>query len=72
MGIDIDEEEKRLNQLMDSNDSVNIFLSEGAGMETIVSEMEAKGEPVMRDAFGHVRLDELNPGQWFAKRFKPC
>jgi len=24
---------------------------------------------VRRDAFGHVRLDELNPGQWFAKKF---
>ena len=22
-----------------------------------------------RDAFGHVALDSLNPGQWFAKRF---
>jgi len=70
MGIDIDEEERRLNELMDGKDSVNIFLSEGAGLETIVSEMESKGEPVQRDAFGHVRLDELNPGQWFAKRFK--
>ena len=31
--------------------------------------MEANGENVPRDAFGHVRLDEINPGQWFAKQF---
>ena len=31
--------------------------------------MEASGQEVPRDAFGHVRLDEINPGQWFAKQF---
>jgi len=69
MPIDIDAEAKRLVQLMDENDSVNIFLSEGAGVEDIVREMEANGEEVIKDAFGHVRLDEINPGQWFAKQF---
>ena len=54
---------------MDEKDCINIFLSEGAGVETIVSEMESNGEEVRRDAFDHVRLDELNPGQWFAKKF---
>ena len=54
---------------MDEKDCVNIFLSEGAGIDSIVAEMEANGEDVRRDAFGHVRLDEINPGQWFAKRF---
>ena len=24
---------------------------------------------MLRDAFGHVRLDTINPGQWFAKQF---
>ena len=54
---------------MNENDCVNIFLSEGAGMDTIVREIESKGEEVPRDAFGHVRLDDINPGQWFAKQF---
>ncbi|MBJ80547.1 MAG: pyrophosphate--fructose-6-phosphate 1-phosphotransferase [Myxococcales bacterium] len=67
--IDIGAEAKRLRQRMDEKDSVNIFLSEGAGVESIVAEMEAKGEEVVRDAFGHVRLDEINPGQWFGKQF---
>jgi pyrophosphate--fructose-6-phosphate 1-phosphotransferase len=60
---------ERLKKRMDEKDGVNIFLSEGAGLETIVREMEASGEEVPRDAFGHVRLDEINPGQWFAKQF---
>jgi len=66
---DFDAEITRLRKLMDEKDCVNIFLSEGAGIDRIVAEMEAEGEEVRRDAFGHVRLDEINPGQWFAKKF---
>ena len=67
--IDLEAESKRLKQKMNEKDGVNIFLSEGAGIETIVNEMEAKDEEVPRDAFGHVRLDEINPGLWYAKQF---
>jgi pyrophosphate--fructose-6-phosphate 1-phosphotransferase len=70
MHLDIDAEAKRLTELMDKNDCVNIFLAEGAGTDTIVSEMEAAGEDVPRDAFGHAKLDAVNPGQWYADRFK--
>ena len=63
------EEAERLRKRMDDKDGVNIFLSEGAGLDTIVREIEAQGEDVPRDSFGHVRLDEINPGQWFAKQF---
>ena len=59
----------RLKKIMDKKDGVNIFLSEGAGLDTITREMESNGEVIPRDAFGHVKLDEINPGQWFAKRF---
>jgi pyrophosphate--fructose-6-phosphate 1-phosphotransferase len=48
---------------------VNIFISEGAGVETIVKQMEAAGETVLRDAFGHVRLDTINPGKRFGNQF---
>ncbi len=54
---------------MDEKDGVNIFLSEGAGIDTIVKEKEAAGEAVARDAFGHVKLDLINPGLWFAEQF---
>ena len=67
--IDFNAECSRLKKLMDEKDSINIFLSEGAGTDTIVSEMESNGETVIRDAFGHVALDTINPGQWFAKQF---
>ena len=62
-------EASRLKKIMDEKDGVNIFLSEGAGLETIVREMKNNGETIPKDAFGHVRLDEINPGQWFAKQF---
>ena len=67
--IDIESESKRLKELMDEKDCVNIFLSEGAGIDNIVKELELNGENVLRDAFGHVRLDEINPGEWFASQF---
>ena len=67
--FDFQKEVDRLKKRMDEKDGVNIFLSEGAGLETIVREMESCGEEVPKDAFGHVRLDEINPGQWFAKQF---
>ena len=69
MAIDIPAEAARLKKVMDENDCVNIFISEGAGVKDIVKEMEAKGEAVPRDAFGHVKLDAVNPGQYFAKQF---
>ena len=28
----------------------------------------ARGEEVKRDAFGHVKLDKVNVGDWFSKR----
>jgi len=67
--IDIDAEAARLRTVMDEVGNVNIFLSEGAGLDEIVSQLEASGETVERDPFGHVKLDTINPGQWFAKQF---
>lgn len=69
MGIDIASEAKRLRAVMDNVDCVNIFVSEGAGLDVIVKEMEASGQDVPRDAFGHVKLDAVNPGKWFAEQF---
>ncbi len=67
--IDIASESERLKKIMDEVGNVTIFLSEGAGLDTIVEETEAAGETVPRDPFGHVKLDKLNPGKWFADKF---
>lgn len=67
--IDLDAEAKRLKAVMDSVGNVNIFLSEGAGVPEIIKEIEASGGTVERDPFGHVKLDTINPGNWFAKQF---
>jgi len=69
LAIDIDAEAERLKGVMDTHGNVNIFLSEGAGMHEIVAQLEAAGEEVQRDPFGHVKLDTINPGQWFAQQF---
>jgi diphosphate-dependent phosphofructokinase len=69
MDFDLEGEAKRLRAVMDEQDCVNIFVSEGACVNEIVHEMEAKGDPVPRDAFGHVKLDAVNVGQWFSKQF---
>ena len=69
MHFDLEQEAKRLHDVMDKIDCVNIFISEGAGVETIVKEMESRGEEVPKDAFGHYKLDAVNPGQWFGKQF---
>ena len=70
MDIDLDAEVARLSKAMDKKDSVNVFLSEGAGLDAIIREKEAAGEEVQYDAFGHPRLDTLNPGKWFAEGLK--
>ena len=67
--IDIEAEAVRLNKVMDEVKCVNIFLSEGAGISDIVAEMERAGQEVARDAFGHIRLERINPGAWFGKQF---
>ncbi|MEO7589263.1 MAG: pyrophosphate--fructose-6-phosphate 1-phosphotransferase [Arachnia sp.] len=67
--IDMASEADRLHKVMDEVGNVTIFLSEGAGLDAIVAEMEAAGETVPRDPFGHVKLDKVNPGKWFADRF---
>ena len=67
--IDFKAEAKRLREVMDKYDSVNIFVSEGAGVKDIIAEMKRRGEEVPVDAFGHPRLDKVNVGQYVGKRF---
>ena len=69
MAIDLEAETVRLKAVMDEIGCVNIFLAEGAGIADIVASLEASGEEVARDAFGHVKIDTINPGRYFAEQF---
>lgn len=69
MAPNFDVEADRLRAVMDETGNVNIFWSEGAGVPEIIAEMVKAGEEVQRDPFGHVKLDTINPGDWFAKNF---
>ena len=69
LSFDVESEAARLRTVMDEVGCVNLFLSEGAGISTIVGEIEARGETVARDPFGHVKIDTINPGRWFAGQF---
>jgi pyrophosphate--fructose-6-phosphate 1-phosphotransferase len=69
VALDISAEAARLKAIMERVGNVNLFISEGAGVESIVAEMTARGQEVPRDAFGHVKLDAVNPGKWFGDQF---
>jgi pyrophosphate--fructose-6-phosphate 1-phosphotransferase len=69
LAFDIEQQAARLRTIMDEQGGVNLFISEGAGVTEIVAGMVAAGQDVPRDPFGHVQLDKVNPGEWFAKQF---
>jgi len=57
---------RHLKARLEENDCAKIFVSEGAGAKGIVKELQDKGLEVPKDAFGHVKLDKVNVGQWHA------
>ncbi len=69
MAFDIQAEAERLKKIMDKTGFVTLFVSEGAGLDSIVAEREAAGDTIKRDAFGHVKIDTINVGGWFQKQF---
>ncbi|MGK6312136.1 pyrophosphate--fructose-6-phosphate 1-phosphotransferase [Neorhizobium sp. DT-125] len=69
MAFDLDKEAARLKDVMDKRGFVTLFVSEGACLDAIVAEREAAGETIKRDAFGHVKIDTINVGNWFQKQF---
>ena len=69
MSVDLQVEAARLRRVMDEQDCVNIFVSEGACVDPIVREMESRAEHIPTDAFGHRKLDAVNVGHWFSRQF---
>ncbi|MDR1456976.1 MAG: pyrophosphate--fructose-6-phosphate 1-phosphotransferase [Puniceicoccales bacterium] len=68
MPINFDDEVGRLQRIMADVGNVNLFVSEGAGVASILREMEESGRTIPRDAFGHIKLDQLNAGNWIGDR----
>ena len=67
--FNMEEEAERLRETMDRTGFVTLFVSEGACLDEIVADREAAGEEIKRDAFGHVKIDTINVGNWFQKHF---
>jgi 6-phosphofructokinase len=67
--FDLEAESDRFKAVMDTVGNVTVFLSEGAGVDSIVAEMQARGADIPRDPFGHVKLNSINPGAWFGEQF---
>ena len=69
MKIDLNQEANRLKHTMAQKGNVNIFLSEGSCQKEILTDMKNNNQEIEKDAFGHVRLDTINPGEWFSNQF---
>ena len=67
--IDLHAEADRLRRSWTRSAASTSSCPEGAGVSEVVAELEAAGQEVPRDPFGHVQLDKVNPGAWFAKQF---
>ena len=61
--INLNNEIRRLKGIMKTIGNVNIFLAEGSISDMIFENDNLKSE---YDAFGHVKLDKLNPGMFFS------
>jgi diphosphate-dependent phosphofructokinase len=69
MKMDLDAEAARLKQVIEEKDSVILFVGESACAAQILENLQSRGEKIGRDAFGHVKLDAVNAGEWFASQF---
>lgn len=67
LDLDFEAEYARLKKVMEEHGCVNVFFGEGTGVKAIVKQKEEAGEDVPRDAFGHVKLDKVNPAAFFSE-----
>ena len=66
--FDLEAEVQRLQPVFDNLGCLNLFVSEGACVSAIMQGLEASGEVLERDAFGHVKLDKINAGKWIGEQ----
>ena len=55
--------------MIEKKDSVILFVGESACAAQILDDLQSRGEKIGRDAFGHIKLDAVNAGEWFASQF---
>ena len=68
--FDLDAEVERLKPIFERVGSLNIFISEGVGLEAVVQVLEADGRKLERDAFGHIKMADVNVGSVLGKQLK--
>ena len=66
IGFTVDEVATRLEPMWMRQESVNLFVSEGAGAEMVLRERRRAGDEIATDAFGHPKLDQVRVGDWLA------
>jgi pyrophosphate--fructose-6-phosphate 1-phosphotransferase len=69
MALNLEAEAVRLKRVIEEKDSVILFVSESASSAQIIEDLQSRGEKIGRDAFGHIKLDAVNAGEWFAAQF---
>lgn len=68
--FDLEVEVARLKPIYERLGSLNLFVSEGVGLDSMVSLIEADGKKLERDAFGHIKMADVNVGQWIGKELQ--
>ena len=56
------------NKIEDSQESVMGIFDPEENNFNLNMWFDSDGNDIKMDAFGHVRLDEINPGQWYSKK----
>ncbi len=59
MKIDFEREVARLSKIMNKIGCVNIFISEGAGLEMITEQIEKSGKTIQKDDSGNIKLSAV-------------
>ncbi len=66
IGFTVDQVAAQLEPVWLRQESVNLFVSEGAGAEMVLRDRMNSGNEIATDAFGHPKLDQVRVGDWLA------
>jgi len=65
--LDINNEIDRLASVIKEVKCLNLFVCEGAFLNEISEDIKESGQSLQKDAFGHIKLDSINPAKWFSQ-----